>query len=504
MDINLQALNVILTNAINQVVQMVSTYVPNLFAGLAILVVGWLIALLVSAIVGSVTRRSKLEQALINSFGEKESSIDLPRRARSLSFYIIMLFVLVAFFQSIGLTLITQPLNELLNEIFVYLPRILAASAILLVAWLIAEVLKKVLHTVLDKSNIDKKLADKAGKKTSVKFSESISETVYWLVLLLALPVVLNALSLNSVLGPVNNMFSKFLSYLPNIFSSAIIMLVGWFIAKVVQRITTNLLSNIGADSLFNSVGLSKVFGDSKLSEILGLVVYVLILFPVLISALDALSLEAISLPAINMLNTIFGAFPRIFAALLMLAIAVFVGRLASSLVENLLSTVGFDKLISLIGIKDAKQNDAHSAPSHIVGNLTLLAIILFATMEAFNMIGLSAISSLLQQFIVFAGQILMGVIILIAGLILANVAAQAIRSTITVQAELLASVARTAIIILTGAMGLREMGFASEIVNLTIGIFFGAIGVAIALAFGLGCKDIASKSVTKWLDSLK
>ncbi len=504
MNFDLNSWNTMLQSALGEMLNLVSTYVPNLLAGLAILVIGWLLALLIASIVGGILGRSKLEEALIDSFGEQESSIALPKRVKSLTFYIIMLFVLVAFFQSLGLTLITEPLNELLNEIFAYLPRILAATGLLLVAWLIATLVKKLLNTVFEKSNLDKKLCDKTGNKDGIRLSASISETVYWLIFLLILPVVLNTLSLNSVLGPVNDMFSKFLGHIPNIFSAGVILIVGWFVARIVQRLTTNLLGSIGADGFCDNMGFGKAIGENKISDIIGLIVYVLILFPVLISALDALSLDAIAQPATNMLNTIFSAFPMIFAALIMLAIAVFVGRLTASLVENLLSSVGFDKLISLIGIKENKLTKGQAAPSHVIGNLTLIGVLLFATMEAFNMIGLSAISGLLNQFILFAGQILMGLIILIAGLILSNIAAQAIRSTVATNSDLLAMVARVAILILTGAMGLREMGFASEIVNLTIGIFFGAIGVSAALAFGLGCQDIASKSVSKWLDSLK
>lgn len=504
--INMNAINEMLQSTLNGIVQLVSTYIPNLLAALAILIVGWLVALLLAAIVGSIVSKAKLDEMLVKSLGEDEkSSVSVASRVRSLTFYLAMLFVLVAFFQSLGLTLITVPLNELLNQIFAYAPRILGAGGILIIGWLIASFAKQILNSILDKTNLDKKLASKTGKKEgSLHVAHSISETVYWLVLLLILPVVLNTLGLTDVLGPVNEMFSKFLSHLPNIFSAGIILFVGWFLARVVQRITSNLLTSIGTDHLLETIGLGNALGKNKLSEILGLVVYVLVLFPVLISALDALALEAIVLPATNMLNTIFSAFPLIFAALIMLAIAAFVGRLASSLVENLLSSVGFDKLVSLVGIKDEDLPKGQAAPSQILGKLTLIAIILFASMEAFNMVGLSSISELLQQFIIFSGQMIMGVVILIAGLILANIASQAIRSTVSCQANLVASLARAAILILSGAMGLRQMGFANEIVNMTIGILFGAIGIAIALAFGLGCKEIASKQVSKWLDSIK
>lgn len=52
--------------------------------------------------------------------------------------------------------------------------------------------------------------------------------------------------------------------------------------------------------------------------------------------------------------------------------------------------------------------------------------------------------------------------------------------------------------------MALRQIGVASDIVNLAFGLLLGAIAVAIALAFGLGGRDVAREQVKEWLDSFK
>jgi hypothetical protein len=299
-------------------------------------------------------------------------------------------------------------------------------------------------------------------------------------------------------------MFSELLGHLPNILSATIILVVGWFLARVIQRVVTNLLSSVGADNLINTLSLSSIFGKTKLSEVLGMVSYVFVLFPVLISALDALSLEAVVGPATEMLSKIFTAVPLIFAALIMLAIAVIVGRFASNLVGNLLQSIGFDDVMSWLGVGHSAPKSDGSRPSVLVSKLVLATIILFASVEAFNMLGLTAISGMLQQFIIFGGQIILGIIILAVGFILSNLASKAITDAATTHGELLASIARIAILVLASAMGLRQMGLATDIINMAFGILFGAVAVAIALAFGLGCKEIASKEVEKWVKSIK
>ena len=86
----------------------------------------------------------------------------------------------------------------------------------------------------------------------------------------------------------------------------------------------------------------------------------------------------------------------------------------------------------------------------------------------------------------------------------LANLAAKTIQASGAAQAGMLALAARMAILVLSGAMALRQMGLANEIVNLAFGLLLGAIAVAVALAFGLGGRDIAARELDGWLESLK
>ena len=200
-----------------------------------------------------------------------------------------MFFVLVAFFQTLGLTLVAQPLNELLSIVFSYLPKLFAALVLALVAWIVATVLKKVILRVLQAAKVDESLGSKAGiDKAEMPLSQTIAEIVFFLVLLLFLPMILNALALGGLLEPLQLMIGKILAFLPNLFAAAIILIIGWFLAKILQKIVINLLVAMGTERLSEKAGLAKVLGKQGLSGLIGLVVYILILIPVLIAALQA------------------------------------------------------------------------------------------------------------------------------------------------------------------------------------------------------------------------
>ncbi|HEY9658863.1 MAG TPA: hypothetical protein V6C65_10455, partial [Allocoleopsis sp.] len=86
----------------------------------------------------------------------------------------------------------------------------------------------------------------------------------------------------------------------------------------------------------------------------------------------------------------------------------------------------------------------------------------------------------------------------------LATLAYNLITSSGGRQAQILGQTARVAIIALVSAMALQQMGIASNIVNLAFGLLVGAIAVAIALAFGLGGRDVAADQLREWLASFR
>jgi len=322
-----------------------------------------------------------------------------------------------------------------------------------------------------------------------------------WFILFFVLPLVLEALDLTEFLMPVNTMFSKLLNHLPNILSAVLIFIIGFFLAKIVKQVITNLLASAGANNFLEKVNMGNLLGEQKLSDVLGMVVYVLIIFPVMIQSLQALNLGAIVEPATSVLNQVFDVIPSLFASLIIVGIAVFIGQIASSLVEGLLKSVGFDKVLGTIGITEVSKK---SSPSMIVSKVINFAIILFASMEAFRVLGLNSISDIINRFILFGGQVVMGVVILVVGLMIANFVENAIKGSGANNAGFLSTVAKVGIMVLAIAMGLQEMGIASEIINLAFGLLLGAVAVAMAIAFGIGGKEIASQKIKEFFDNMK
>lgn len=359
-------------------------------------------------------------------------------------------------------------------------PAILKPIAIFIVGWLLAKVLAWVTKKALVHLEIDKK-----AKGTS----DSLSNTVYWLVLLFILPALLEALSLQELLHPVQGMLNKFLNHVPNIIAAGLILFVGTIVAKIVKELVVNLAKTTKLDSVLEKFGSKAMFNGVSASSLLGMLVNVLIMIPVFIAALGALQIEAITGPAVEMLSKVFDLLPNLITAGFMLAIGLFIGKYCAKVISQLLAGFGFDSFIEQTGIKNMKPT-----ASAVVGNVTLAAIMLFLAIEAASILQLTQIADMLSQFMGFAGNIVIALIVMILGLMLAN------KSSAFVSDKKMANITRAAIIVFVAGISLDYTGLAPEgLMSNAFSLAVGAAAVAAAIAFGIGGRDVAKQKLEKW-----
>ena len=509
--------------------------VARLLGALAILLIGWLIAGIVSKVVRSLLNRTDIDNRLaaMISGGRTQSDLKVENLIAAVIFWIIMILAVVAALNALNLQTVSTPLNAFLNQIFGFLPRLGSAAVLIAIAWVIATVVKAIVVRTAQSFSLDERLAEQSPtdpmSPAPFLLSETLGSALYWFVFLFFLPLVLGVLDLQGPLQPVQNLLDQILGALPNILKAVLIGVVGWFVARIVRGIVTNLLSATGADQIGAKFGLSRSTGGQSLSWLVGTVVYVLILIPTATAALDALAIPAISNPATSMLNQILSALPKIFTAALILAIAYVIAKFVADLVTNLLSGIGFNNVFQWLGLPSPTPQVPYSSefqtgetlrdptltdptiskptirtPSEIVGVVVLVGIMLVATVAAIDVLQFEALRQIVAGLLVVFGRILVGLVVFAVGLYLANLAYSLVNSSGSRQANLLGQTARVSIIALVAAMALQQMGIAPNIVNLAFGLLLGAIAVAIALSFGLGGREVAAEQLREWLQEFK
>ncbi|MEM7712803.1 MAG: mechanosensitive ion channel [Cyanobacteria bacterium P01_A01_bin.68] len=506
-------LNTAAQRAFNQIVAIV----PSLLGAVLLLLVGWIVASIAKAIVRGILNRTSIDNRIAASLTGRSDAPQVENFVAGFVFWVVLLIFIVAVLDTLQLKVASQPLASFLNTIGDFLPKLFGAGILLGAAWLIATLVKLLTVRALDAFGLDEKLnpppEDGSPSLNRLSLSETIGSALYWLIFLLFLMPVLDTLGLTQALQPINTLTTEILAILPNIFGAVIIGTVGWFAANIVRRIVTNLLATTGVDSIGSQIGLRGGSGAQSLSSIIGTVVYVLILIPVAIAALNTLQIDAISRPAISMLQQILNVLPAIFTAGAILAISYFLGRFIGEFATSILTSLGFNNIFSALGLPTFTRTTTVSptegvsttrTPSEIVGIIVQVGIMLFATVAALDILNIPALTTLFQSILAIFGQIITGLIVLAIGLYLANLAFSIIASSGNPQARILAQIARIAIIAFVGAMSLNLIGVAPGIVQLAFGLLLSAIAGAIIIAFGLGGRDIAREQMQEWLNSFK
>ncbi len=493
----------------------------NLIGAVAILILFWIGATILASAIKGLLSKTDLDNRVANwAMGSRRGENEPPveQWIAAAVYWIVLLLGLVAFLNALNLQVVSTPINAFLGQIFSYLPRLGAAALLFGVAWVLATVSKSLLLRGLSRFRLDDRLAEQTGQDSPFLVNETLANALYWFIFLFFLPPILDALELQGPLAPVQDLMSKILLYLPNIITAIIIGVVGWLVARIVRGLVTNLLAAGGLDRIGQRMGLNQTQGMS-LSSIAGTIVYILILIPIAIAALNALKIDAISAPAIAMLETILSTLPQIFTAIAILVVFYIIGRYVAGFVSSILASLGFNGIFSALGLQGLSRPTPQTVideenpysppttertPSEWIGLLVWVGIMLFATVAAVEVLDFAALNAIVAGLLLIFGKILAGLVVFAIGLYLANLAYRLILSSGTSNAQFLGQFARVAIIIFVAAMALQQMGIAPNIVNLAFGLLLGAIAIAIALAFGLGGRDIAADEIRSFLSSFR
>jgi hypothetical protein len=203
--------------------------------------------------------------------------------------------------------------------------------------------------------------------------------------------------------------------------------------------------------------------------------------------------------PVTTMLNTVAMFIPNIIGALLILVVGWIVAKTLASLCERLLDRLKFNDFAAKIGLADLLANGkVAGTASSLLSSLVFWCLMIVVFAVTVDSIGLTVAATLLQQVTAYIPKVVSAVFVVFVGLFLANLLSGIIKAAAAnanvARAELLASIAKGAVIIFTTVMALDELSISTFFVSTTFQIFFAATCFALALAIGLGGKDLAAK----------
>ncbi len=211
--------------------------------------------------------------------------------------------------------------------------------------------------------------------------------------------------------------------------------------------------------------------------------------------------------------KVIFGQIGQFFVSLLLVVIILLIGWIFSKVVRTVVVRVL--RLLKLDELSDRIELDMllekggiKYSLSELIGTIIYWLAILVTFMVAVNSVGLTIAAELLNRIVLYVPNIIAAMFILILGMFIATLLRNIVK-TIATNAGLsadkfLSRIVEVFVMIFAVSIAMEQLNIGAKTVQLTLGIMLGAIGLALALAFGLGCRDIAAKTVSELIDKLK
>ncbi|MBO9624567.1 MAG: mechanosensitive ion channel [Sphingomonas sp.] len=358
------------------------------------------------------------------------------------------------------------------------------AVLILVVTWALAKAAQWAFAKLVDKVKVLRR-----GTESGATVGHSLGRIVSLLIWLLGLLAVLQVFDLGGVMGPVQTLLNNIMAFIPNLIGAGLIFFIGLMVARIVRDIVVTALQTVDFDKWVNRGGVQTVTGNTTLSRTIGTIVYVLIVVPVAIAALEALDIATISGPASNMLQLIFGAIPRILGAAVLLGIGYLISVFVAQILKEVLPGLGVDRSLESVEVLPSG-----TTATGVLVRVVQIAIILFFAIAATRLLGFPELTAILDQVLALGGHVIFGAVVVLFGFLVARLLEKLISGT--GEAPLAATIVKWAAIVLFTFMGLQFMGVGEEIVQIAFAALVVGGAVAGALAFGLGGREWAKRKL--------
>lgn len=264
--------------------------VASIIAAILIGLIGWLFASIFKNLVAKALAKTRLDQKLSNNAGVKPMSGTIA----DIVYWFILLLVLTMVLDRLGLNGLFMPLTNMIDKTFSFIPNALLAVFVFFIGFVAARAVRGIVTNLVAGFNIQA-LATKAGINEKNSLPTIAGSLSFMLVIIPFTIAALDALKVEAISRPATNMLNKVLESLPNVFTAAAILVVTYYVVRMLAGIVKNILANTQIDALPAKLRLQNALGEKKVSDLVGCAILFFAMLFAGIAAADLLGFEAIS-----------------------------------------------------------------------------------------------------------------------------------------------------------------------------------------------------------------
>jgi small-conductance mechanosensitive channel len=196
------------------------------------------------------------------------------------------------------------------------------------------------------------------------------------------------------------------------------------------------------------------------------------------------------------------GFLPNLIATILVVFIGLFISKIITKWFAKIIQKLGFNNLCSKLSIdKGLNTLGFKSSPAILVGNVIHLFFVLIILVVGADTLGLDRLSSILDEFVLYLPKLFGALVITLIGLFIAKAGKTQVTTSLeNMGVEYGASVGRVLqmlILFITFSLVIGQLELETELLNTIFTVLIASMGIALAMALGLGTKSIANSIVS-------
>ncbi|MDX1364400.1 mechanosensitive ion channel [Arenibacter latericius] len=296
----------------------VTDYLPNLLGAILVLLIGWIIAKFFQKLITKLLDRTKLGNKVMDEEHSKSTSHFFGK----IVYYLIMVIVLLMTLEILEVSAVLDPLKNMLNKFLAFIPNLIGAVLIGFIGYLLAKFVSSLISMG---GNFIDKLIDKTGFKDTDMLVNILQKVVFIIIFIPFLIQAFNALQMNAISEPANEILYKFTDLIGEIIIAALILIIFIWGGKYLASFLSDLFKSLGLDKAAEKIKIQNMIGaNQSLSTLLANLIYFFIVFFGVITAVAILGLDQLT----YILNEILAVTGQILFGLVIIAIGNYISMI--------------------------------------------------------------------------------------------------------------------------------------------------------------------------------
>lgn len=308
-------------------------FLPDLLGALLVLLVGWLIARGIKALIVRMLRKTSWDEKVFGTDNIKDTNAFVG----NIFYYLIMIIVLLIVLEILGISEVLTPLENMINEFLLFIPNLIGALLIAFIGYVLAKFVANLIH--IGGGLIDR-WVDKTGFRDTDKLVNIIRKVVFIVIFIPFLIQAFNTLQLEAISEPANNILYGFTELIGEIVIAALILIVFIWGGKYLANFLEDLFKSLGLDRTAEKIQMDNMIGAGQsLSKLVANLIYFFLVFFGIITAVEILGLSRLT----EILQEILEVTGQILFGIVILAI----GNYISLLIYNTMTRSGKNQFIA-------------------------------------------------------------------------------------------------------------------------------------------------------------